>query len=257
MISLQLLGCSGGIGGAAHRTTCYMLDERILIDAGTGLSELTLEQLARIDHIVLTHAHLDHIACLPLMADSVTELRSTPLQVWALPAVIAILRQHVFNDLVWPDFTKIPDAINPFVVLHPLPETGPLILGDLHFTGLPANHGIPACGYRVQKDNVSLAFSGDTADCPGFWEVLSQEQVPAAVIVECSYPRRMADMALLSRHMDVDTVVKRVRQLPEGVATIIVHRKPGLENEIEQELQAELAGHELRLPQHGQVYKFN
>lgn len=257
MISLQLLGCSGGIGGPAHRTTCYLLDEHTLIDAGTGLGELSLEQLARIDHVVLTHAHLDHIACLPLMADSVADKRSTALQVWALPEVIDNLKTHIFNDQIWPDFTQIPDAQNPFVTLHALPENTPLILGSLQITALPALHGITGCGYRVQKESVALAFSGDTADCPAFWETVAQDQMLAAVIVECSYPRRLADMAQISRHLYVDDIIKRVSQLPATVAAIVIHRKPGLEMEIEQELRAALAGHDLRLPQHGTVYKFS
>jgi len=257
MISLQLLGCSGGIGGPAHRTTCYLLDEHILIDAGTGLGELSLEQLARIDHVVLTHAHLDHIACLPLMADSVADRRSSALQVWALPEVIDILKTHIFNDQIWPDFTQIPDAQNPFVTLHALPENAPLVLDSLQITALPALHGIAGCGYRVQKESVALAFSGDTADCPAFWETVAHDQLLAAVIVECSYPRRLADMAQLSRHLDVNDVIKRVSQLPAKVAAIVIHRKPGLEMEIEQELRAALAGHDLRLPQHGTVYKFS
>lgn len=257
MISLQLLGCSGGIGGPAHRTTCYLLDEHTLIDAGTGLGELSLEQLARIDHVVLTHAHLDHIACLPLMADSVADLRSTALQVWALPEVIEILKKHIFNDQVWPDFTKIPDSQNPFVTLHPLPEKTPLVLGSLQITALPARHGIAGCGYRVEKESVALAFSGDTADCPAFWERIAQDPMLAAVMVECSYPRRLAAMAQLSRHLDVEDVVRRVSQLPETVAAIVIHRKPGLENEIAHELRAALDGRDLRLPQHGQVYKFS
>lgn len=256
MIRLRLLGCNGGIGGDC-RSTCYALDDTILIDAGTGISSLSLEQMARIDHIVLTHSHFDHIACLPLIADSVTALRKTPIQVWALPAVLDILKQHIFNDLVWPDFTKIPDEINPFVKLCPLPEGRPLEIDGYSITPLAANHGIPAIGYHVQKDNVALAFSGDTADCPEFWDALRKDPALAAVIIECSYSRRMHDMAILSMHMDVDMVINRLAALPASVAGIIVHRKPGLENEIETELRAGLVGCDLRLPVSGDEYIFS
>jgi len=256
MIKLRMLGCNGGIGGAGRRTTCYAIDDNILIDAGTGLGELNLEQLAKIDHVVLTHAHIDHIACLPLLTDAVTAIRSEPLQVWALPGVIDILVKHIFNDLVWPDFTRIPSASHPFITLHTLPENGPLQLGDIRFTPLPANHGIPACGYLVEKNQVALAFSGDTADCPPFWTVLEQNTQLAAVILECSYPRRMADMAKISQHLDVDSVINRLRDLPEKVASIVVHRKPGMEEEIEAELKQALKGRDVRFPVHGQVYQF-
>ncbi len=256
MIKLRMLGCNGGIGGAGRRTTCYAIDENILIDAGTGVGELNLDQLSRIDNVVLTHAHIDHIACLPLLTDSVTAMRSETLQVWALPGVIDILAKHIFNNLVWPDFTKIPSASKPFITLNTLPENGPLQLGDVRFTPLPANHGIPACGYLVEKNQVALAFSGDTADCPPFWAALEQNTQLAAVVLECSYPRRMVDMAKISQHLDVDSVINRLRDLPEKVASIVVHRKPGMEEEIEAELKQALPGRDLRFPVHGQVYQF-
>lgn len=260
MIRLRILGCSGGIGGPTRRTTSYALNDTVLIDAGTGVGELSLDELARIDHVVLTHAHLDHIACLPLMADSVTALRTTPLQVWALPAVIDILATHVFNDLVWPDFTKIPDTSNPFVKLNPLPADGPLELAGLQITPLPASHGIPACGYRVERDGVAIAFSGDTADCPAFWEKLEGDLALRAVIVECSYPSRMVDMAHLSMHLDAGALKGRLAALPGSTAAILIHRKPGLEEEITREWHHWHALHtscDLRLPLHGQVYAFS
>lgn len=256
MITLRLLGCSGGIGGTARRTTCYGLDDTVLIDAGTGAGELSLEHMARIDHIVLTHAHLDHIACLPLLLDSVAASRETPLQIWALPAVIDILRAHVFNDQIWPDFTKIPNEIHPFVELNTLPVGVPLEIAGLRFTPLPGRHGIPACGYRVQKGQVALAFSGDTVDCPAFWEAIAGDRALAAVIIECSYPIQMAEMAALSMHLDVSTVARRLAALPDNVASIVVHRKPGMEEEIAQQLKSALPGRDLRLPVHGDVYRF-
>ena len=256
MITLRLLGCSGGIGGTGRRTTCYGLDDPVLIDAGTGAGELSLEHMARIDHIVLTHAHLDHIACLPLLLDSVAASRETPLQIWALPAVIDILRAHVFNDQIWPDFTKIPNEIHPFVELNTLPVGVPLEIAGLRFTPLPGRHGIPACGYRVQKGQVALAFSGDTVDCPAFWEAIAGDHALAAVIIECSYPIQMAEMAALSMHLDVSTVARRLAALPDNVASIVVHRKPGMEEEIAQQLKSALPGRDLRLPVHGDVYRF-
>jgi len=119
-MKLKVLGCSGGIGGAQPRTTSFLLDDDILIDCGTGVGDLTLDELARIDHVFLTHAHLDHIAALPLMIDSVGELRQAPVQVHATPETIRILHSHIFNWLVWPDFSAIPDHHQPFMRFHPI-----------------------------------------------------------------------------------------------------------------------------------------
>lgn len=255
MIRLQLAGCSGGIGGSGRQTTSYLLNDTVLIDAGTGLGTLSLEAMARIDHAVLTHAHLDHIACLPLLIDSVAAMRETPLQVWALPEVVALLRAHIFNNQIWPDFTVIPDALHPFLKLNPLPATG-VTLAGLKFTALPALHGIPACGYRVAMGNATLAFSGDTSDCDTFWQAVLEDSAITAVIVECSYPSTMAAMADLSMHMHAGALTERLRALPSNVTSLVIHRKPGFEEAIAAELSAALTDRDLRLPHPGEVYQF-
>lgn len=255
MIELQLIGCNGGIGGAARQTTCYGIGEQVVIDAGTGLGTLSLERLARIDHVVLTHAHMDHIAALPLMADSVGAWRDTPLTVWADPAVLALLQTHLLNDLLWPDFTRLPSIEQPFIRLQPMPATGATIAG-YQITPLPADHGIPACGYRVEAGGVAVAFSGDTADCPAFWELMAKDRQLAAVVIECSYPLSMAAMAELTRHMHAGQVAARLAALRDGVAGVVIHRKPGLEDEIARDLQAMPHGRDLRLPDPGDVYVF-
>ena len=109
-MKVRILGCSGGIGGCHLRTTSIMVDHDILIDAGTGLGDLSIPELAQINHLFLTHTHLDHIACLPLMVDTVGDMRERPLTVHATEAVIEILHAHVFNWLIWPDFCEIPSS---------------------------------------------------------------------------------------------------------------------------------------------------
>ncbi len=255
MIELQLIGCNGGIGGPGRQTTCYGIGERVVIDAGTGLGTLPLERLVRIDHVVLTHAHMDHVAALPLMADSVGAWRAAPLTVWAAADVLSLLQTHLLNDHLWPDFTRLPSVEQPFIRLQEMPAGGADIAG-LRITPLPADHGIPACGYRVEAGGVSVAFSGDTADCPPFWDLIAQDAQLAAVVVECSYPLSMAAMAELTRHMHAGQVAARLAALREGVAGVVIHRKPGLEDDIARDLQAVPHGRDLRLPVPGEVYRF-
>src|SRR5690242_6529792 len=111
---IRVLGCSGAIA-AGSRTTSFLLDQSILIDAGTGVGDLTLDELARIDHILLSHSHLDHVLGVPLLADSVMRRRQgrAPIQVHALAETLQVLRQHLFNDHLWPDFTRLPSASQP------------------------------------------------------------------------------------------------------------------------------------------------
>lgn len=255
MIELRLIGCNGGIGGAGRHTTCYGIGEQVVIDAGTGLATLSIEKLARIDHVVLTHAHLDHVACLPLMIDSVAALRDKPVTVWAQADVIALLQSHLFNEHIWPDFTQIPTPEQPFLRFARMPDEGADIAG-YRFTPLPAEHGIPACGYLVEAGASAIAFSGDTADCAGFWEAVNAETTLKAVVVECSYPIAMKGMAALSSHLHSGIVAARLRELPPQVTGVIVHRKPGLEKDIANELKAALPNRDLRLPEPGDVYSF-
>ncbi len=253
MIELRLIGCNGGIGGAARQTTCYGIGDSVVIDAGTGLGTLSLEALACIDHVVLTHAHLDHVAALPLMIDSVATMRNKPLNVWALPEVIAILRAHLFNDKIWPDFSQIPSPSQPFMRYSPIGDA-PVEIAGYRFSALPALHGIPACGYRIERGGRSVAFSGDTADCPAFWTAVLKDERLGAVVVECSYPSHMTELADLSSHMHAGKVIERLRALPGCVTSIVIHRKPGLEDDIASELMAGLPGLDLRFPEPGDVY---
>jgi len=255
VIELSLYGCNGGIGGTGRQTTCYGIGDRIVIDAGTGLGTLSLDKLACIDHVVLTHAHLDHVACLPLMLDSVAGMRNAPVTVWASSEVIAVLRDHLMNDHLWPDFTKIPSIENPFLRFTPITAEGVEIYG-YKFMPLPAAHGIPACGYMVSRNEISIAFSGDTGDCPAFWESIAHEARLKAIVVECSYPAAMMDMANLSKHMHSPGLIDRINAMPAEIISVIVHRKPGLEHQIATELAMGLRDRDVRLPEPGQCYQF-
>ena len=119
---VRVLGCSGSIAAGSH-TTAFLLDDDVLIDAGTGVGTLTLDQLQRIDHILLSHSHLDHVLGVPLLADSVMRRRAgrAPIQVRALPQTLDVLRRHLFNNQLWPDFTRLPQAEAPVLELLPLP----------------------------------------------------------------------------------------------------------------------------------------
>jgi ribonuclease BN (tRNA processing enzyme) len=107
-MKVRILGCSGGIGGRHLRTTSMLVDHDILIDAGTGVADLSLAELAMIDHVFITHSHLDHIASLPLMIDSIADMRDKPLTVYATDSTLEILKNHIFNWAIWPDFSEIP-----------------------------------------------------------------------------------------------------------------------------------------------------
>src|SRR5258705_7837082 len=157
-MQLRILGCSGGIGGDL-RTTSMLLDHDTLIDAGTGVGDLSINELAQIDHIFVTHSHMDHVATIPFIVDTVGWMRDRPLTVHATQETLAILREHVFNWKIWPDFTQIPNAAKPVMRYETVSLGGTVVLNGRAITPLPANHVVPAVGYHLDSGKASLVFT--------------------------------------------------------------------------------------------------
>ena len=233
-VRIQVLGCSGSIA-AGSRTTAFLLDDSVLIDAGTGVGDLTLEAMLRIDDIVLSHSHLDHVLAIPLLADSVMRLRLAqgrrgPIRVHGLPETLAALRAHVFNGHIWPDFTAIPSAERPILALHAF------AVGDtLHFGGgaaerrvevLPAAHTVPACGFAVDTPQGWWVYSGDTGANPALWAALKGRRI-AHLIIETAFGDDERWLADLSGHLAPSSLAGELAQLDGSVPVHITHPKPG------------------------------
>jgi ribonuclease BN (tRNA processing enzyme) len=170
-LPIRVLGCSGGIGGRHLRTTALLVGKATLIDAGTGVEDLSLAELSVIDHVFLTHSHLDHICSIPFMVDSVGQMRNRPLTVYALPQTIETLRAHLFNGSIWPDFTQIPSVHRPYLKFEPIGVgLGIEISPGVTITAVPAVHVIPAVGFQIDSGHGSLVFSGDTTVNDLFWQ---------------------------------------------------------------------------------------
>src|SRR3954465_2301763 len=159
---LRVLGCSGGIGGLQNRTTSFLADDDILIGAGTGVGDLSLAELTRIDHIFITHSHLDHVNSIAFFVDSVGALRPKPVTVYALAETIAILEKGLFNWDIWPDFTKIPTPEEPWLRYQPVTIGEVVEISGRKITVLPAVHTVPAVGYLLDSGRGKLVFTGDT-----------------------------------------------------------------------------------------------
>lgn len=235
---VEILGCSGGIGDTL-RTTSLLVDQDILIDAGTGVNDLSLPALAAIDHVFITHSHLDHIACLPFMLDSVGDRRTTPLTMYATPQTQNIIRRHIFNWEIWPDFSVIPTPEQPFLRFETIDTGTPVILGDRCITALPANHTVPAVGYALHntRSGASMVFSGDTTSCAPLWEKVNAIADLRYLIVEAAFPDSERALAILSRHFCPALLLEDLRLLTSRPEIFITHAKPGQFAQIEHELQ--------------------
>jgi len=229
-MQIRVLGCSGSIA-AGCRTTAFLLDDDVLIDAGTGVGDLTLDELARIDHILLTHSHLDHVLGVPLLADSVMRRRvgRPPIQVHGLPATLDALRHHVFNGAIWPDFTRLPRPDAPILSLHPFECGQVLDFGARRIEVLPALHTVPAVGFAVLGPvggRGAWVFTGDTAPHAALWARLQSLPV-ASLVIETAFRNDERQLAAVSRHLHPEALGRELQHLAQGVEVFITHVKPG------------------------------
>lgn len=252
---LRVLGCSGGIGGNL-RTTALLLDQDVLIDAGTGLGDLTLSELQLIDHVFLTHSHLDHVAMLPFLVDTVGGMRRSPITVHTTAETLEILRSHIFNWKIWPDFTVIPDETRPFLRFSTVRLGETVDLGGRRITPLPANHTVPAVGYRLDSGEASLVFTGDTTACDALWEAVNAIDNLRYVIIETAFSNAEQDLAMASRHLWPDGLAVELAKLRRPARVFITHLKPG-EGALTMAEVEEFAGaFNPRMLSNGHVFKF-
>lgn len=231
-MSLRVLGCSGALAAGCH-TTAFLLDGDTLIDAGTGVGELTLDELAGIDRVLLSHSHLDHVLAIPLLTDAVMRRRARegrgPLQVWGLPETLQALRQHLFNGVIWPDFTALPSPEAPALTLHAFAVGERLQAGARVVEVLPARHTVPACGFAVRHRSQDQwwIFSGDTGPNPELWQRLADLTV-SHLVIETAFSDEEAELAALAQHHCPQSLITELRQFGQpGAGIWLTHIKPG------------------------------
>jgi ribonuclease BN (tRNA processing enzyme) len=251
---VRVLGCSGGIGGRHLRTTSLLVDHDLLIDAGTGVEELSLAELKAIDAVFITHSHLDHIATLPMLVDTVGEFRDKPLTIYATAPTIEILRQHIFNWQVWPDFSEIPSAENPFMRFSPIVLGETLVFGDRRITVLPAIHTVPAVGYLLDSGRASLAFSGDTGENAAFWDEINAVANLRHLIIETAFPDGQKELALASKHLCPSMLASELARLTRPVEVFVTHLKPGRIEETMLEIEDLAGAFKPRMLQNNQIF---
>jgi ribonuclease BN (tRNA processing enzyme) len=254
-MKIRVLGCSGSIA-AGSRTTSFLVDQDILIDAGTGVGDLTLEELARIDHILVSHSHLDHVLAIGLLADSVLRLRTAaarpPIQVHALPQTIAALRKHIFNGAIWPDFTRLPSAEQPVLAFEPFAIGDVLALNGRQIEVLSAAHTVPAVGFAVLHPEGAWVYTGDTGPNPELWERLRGMRV-RHLVIETAFGDDESAVAHISRHLCPSMLGVELTRLSGSVDVGITHIKPGEVEAVMAEIGALGSGHRIHALTTGDV----
>jgi ribonuclease BN (tRNA processing enzyme) len=233
-MTIRVLGCAGSIA-AGCRTTAFLLDDNVLIDAGSGVGDLPLDELARIDHILLSHSHLDHILSVALLADSVRRIRQRdgrpPIQVHALEATLNALHTHVFNNVIWPDFTRLPSVDRPALVFQPFAIGDVVAIGDRRIEVLSALHTVPAVGFAVLPSGASAAgawvYTGDTAPNPALWARLNALPI-RQLVIETAFSNDESELADISGHLSPAALAGELAHLGERpIEVFVTHIKPG------------------------------
>jgi cAMP phosphodiesterase len=246
-MELRVLGCHGG-ETPKHRTSSFLIDSKVAIDAGAVTSMLTLEEQHAIEAVLVSHAHLDHVRDLATMADNRCQQGGPPLVIAAIAPTIAALRTHFFNDLLWPDFSKIPTPEGPTIEYRTLEPETQVELSGMKVSAVLVHHTIDTSGFLIETPTGTLAYSGDTGPTQRFWEVLGRRDDLSALLMEVSFPNEHHKLARLSGHHTPETLGAELEKLHDHSALpiLLYHIKPVFEASVEKEL-ARLRGRAMEI----------
>lgn len=253
-MELKVLGCSGGVGGQL-RTTTLLIDDDVLIDAGTGLGDLNLQAMGSIRHIFLTHSHLDHITSIPFLVDTMFDSIKEPIIIHGLAKTIDALKTHIFNNIIWPDFSRLPNSDKP-VMKYQVMQAGDVVeINNRKIEMIEVNHIVPGVGYRVESISGSFAFSGDTTTNDTFWAALNKHAKLDLLIVESAFSNKDITLCHLSGHYCAELLGADISKLNHKPEVYISHNKPGAEGQIFGECQKAITTHTIHPLSAGHSFK--
>lgn len=237
-MKLHVLGCHGGELPTC-KTTCFLIDDVLALDAGALTSTLSLEQLIRVDHILVGHSHFDHVKDLPLLSDLVVGRRDKPVTIYASRECAKALKQNMFNDALWPDFTRIPSRSQPVLRIKTFKAGSSFRVGPYHVQSIPVSHPVESCAFIVSNGKTALAMSGDTGPTDKLWVALNKTQNLKVLLLETSFPNRLQELADISGHLTPQTLERELKKFKcEEAKVLLYHLKPAFVGQLKQELAA-------------------
>ena len=240
-----------------RKTTNFMINHTMLIDAGAITSSLKIKEQASINNIILTHSHADHIKDIAFLADNVIGRKTTSINIYGSREVINDVKTHYLNDKIWPDFTIIPSSNNPvfkYVIIKPEKEFS---VCNLNIMAVRVNHPVFTTALIISNGHTTVAFSSDTGPTRRFWELLNDYDKLDGLFIETSFPSEMKDLATVSGHLTPALLKEELKKFKHlgKVPIFIYHIKPAFERKVKRELLA-LEIPELRIIKQGEILKF-
>jgi ribonuclease BN (tRNA processing enzyme) len=254
-MKIRVLGAYGA-EGLAQRPSAFLVNDTILVDGGSVGAALASAEQVRIEHALITHSHLDHVAGLAFLTETLALCEAPkPLTIASLEPVVKALRTSIFNDTVWPDFSQLPTATAPIVKYRTLLEDTEQRVGELVVTPVAVNHTVPCSGFILNDGASAIVYSGDTGPTDALWKAAGNVRGLRAVILECAFPNRLGALAEVAKHMTPDLIRRELDKLPADVPVLIYHVKPQFHDEIGEELGA-IAGHRISFAEQDRTYAF-
>jgi len=235
-MKIHVLGAFGG-EGLGHRPSSFLVNDKTLIDGGSVTGALTVPQQLAIEHAIVSHAHLDHVAGLVYLTETLAFCEvGAAVTISSIDPVVTALRSNVFNNTLWPDFSKIPHPDVPVVKFRTLIEDVEQRVADLWVTPIAVSHSVPAVGFVIHDGSSAVIYSGDTGPTEALWQAARSLRGLRAIILECAFPNRLGALAQVARHMTPALIRRELDKLPSDVPVWIFHVKPQLHEEVGEEL---------------------
>ncbi len=252
---IQVLGGHGGLA-RGFSATSFLIDHKLLIDAGSVASTLSVEDQAKIDHILVSHSHLDHTKDLAFLCDNCFGMRAEPFRVYTHGTVKNHIMAHLFNDTIWPDFTALPSRDKPTIEIHSINPEESLILGKYKITPVKVQHPNDAMGFIIEEGETAVLFTVDTGPTERIWEIARSIPHLKGIFTEVSFPNKLQQVATVSDHHTPQSLKAELNKMPIHIPVVLTHLKPNFQSEIIQEIR-ELKEHRIRiLEEDGEVFNF-
>ena len=233
---IRVLGCYGA-EMPGYKTTGFLINDGTLLDAGTVVSVLNIEEQLKIDNIIISHTHLDHIKDIQFLADNVTGKKNGHINLVSTHGVLDILRANVLNNIIWPDFTTIPSLDGPILKFFPVKGREKHSIGDITVLPIRVNHTVEASGYIIEDKSGAILYTGDTGHTDWIWNAAIKEDNLKAIFAEVSFPNSMAELANISGHLTAEGLGKELKKVNnKNVPVYVFHMKPQYLDIIEQEI---------------------
>lgn len=252
---IQILGGHGGLA-PGFSTTSFLINGELLIDAGAVASTMTVDEQSKIDHILISHSHLDHIKDLAFICDNCFGMKKKPFEVYTHATTKKIIKDHLFNETIWPDFTILPNEKNPTIQLNAVEPDKTFSIQQYKITPIKVQHPNDALGFIVEEGNCAVLFTVDTAATDRIWEKAREVKNLKAIFTEVSFPNALKQVAIASDHHTPASLKAEIAKMPPTVPIILTHLKPNFREVLFKEVM-ELNEKRIKMLEHdGMVFEF-